>query len=170
MEEKNLVRKNFLILVLSIVIVIGVGGLYSYIIFNPPLEVGTLASTKNEKSVVVGVGNTGLRGLEIVNVTVNNNEEPLQTKVQVSNPLQGFILTDDYYSEESTKYKFTEIEKVNITTGTSPTSNFQNLDEGAASENDEAYGISVIYSEPINEVQIKYKYLGISFDEIAEFH
>lgn len=168
MEEKKLGRKIFFVLVLSIVI--AVCGLYAYIIFNPPLEVGTLASTKNEKSVVVGVGNTGLRGLEIVNVTVNNNEDPLQTKVQVSNPLQGFIITDDYYNEESIKYRFTEIEQVNIKTGTSPSSNFQNLDEGAASENDEAYGISVTFSEPINEVQITYKYLGISFDEIAVFH
>ncbi|KMM38458.1 hypothetical protein [Guptibacillus hwajinpoensis] len=161
-------RKNFLILVLSIII--AVCGLYAYLIFNPPLEVGTLASTKNEKSVVVGVGNTGLTGVEIVSVTVNNNEDPLQTKVQVSNPLQGFIITDDYYSEESTKYRFTEIEQVNIKTGTAPLSNFQNLDEGAASENDEAYGISVTFSEPINEVQITYKYLGISFEKIAVFH
>ena len=149
---------------------ISVGGLYASIIFNPPLEVGTLASTKSEKSVVVGIGNKGLRGLEIVSVTVNNNEHPLQTKVQVSNPLQGFIITDDYYSEESSKYRFTEIEQVNIKTGTSPSSNFRNLDKGDASEDDEAYGISVTFSEPINEVQIKYKYLGISFDEIAVFH
>ncbi len=149
---------------------IAVGGLYASIIFNPPLEVGTLASTKSEKSVVVGVGNKGLRGLEIVSVTVNNNEAPLQTKVQVSNPLQGFIITDDFYSEESTNYRFTEIEQVNIETGTSPSSNFQNLDKGSASEDDEAYGISVTFSEPINEVRIKYKYLGITFDEIAVFH
>jgi hypothetical protein len=158
----ELKKKIFgVVLLLAIII----GGVYVFLKFNPPLEIGTLASSEDKKSVVVGVGNKGFREVKILQVSVNNNESPLTSRLQVSNALQGFIITDDYNSEEAKKYGFTSIEEISIKTGTSPSSNFENLDGGTASKSDEIYGVSVIHNEEINKVHIRYNYLGITFND-----
>ncbi len=147
-----------------------IGGVYFFLKFNPPLEIGTLASSEDNKSVVVGIGNKGFREVKILDVSVNNNKKPLKTRLQVSNALQGFIITDDYNNEEAKKYGFTNIDEVAIKTGTSPSSNFEKLDGRAASEKDEIYGVSVIHKEEVNKVHIRYSYLGISFNDTVAFN
>ena len=141
-----------------------IGGFYFFIKINSPLEIGTLASTEDNNSVVVGVGNKGFREIKILDVTVNNGEKPMKTRLQVSNALQGFIITNDD-TDEKAKNGFTDIGKVAIKTGTSPSSNFEKLDNGTATKNDEIYGITVFHNEEVNKVHIKYKYLGILFNE-----
>ncbi len=153
-----------------LILVITIGGVYSFVKFNPPLETGTLASSKDNKSVVVGIGNKGFREIKILDVSVNNNDKPSKTKVQVSNALQGFIITDDYNNKESKEYGFMNIDDVTVKVGTSPSSIHKKLDDGAASEKDEIYGISVIHNEAINKVHIKYSYLGISFNDTVIFN
>ncbi|GED60655.1 hypothetical protein BFO01nite_47870 [Brevibacillus formosus] len=148
-----------------LLIAIFVGGFYFLIIGNPPLEIGTLASSKDHKSVVVGIGNKGFGEVQIMDVSVNNDEKPSKTKVQVSNALQGFIITDDYDNPGSKPYGFQNIEDIAIKAGTSPSAYFKKMDEGAATKNDEIYGLSLIHHEAINRVNIKYSYLGITFDE-----
>lgn len=148
-----------------LILAITIGGFYSFVKVNPPLGIGTLASSEDKKSVVVGIGNKGFREVKIVDVSVNNNEKPSKTKAQVSNALQGFIITDDYTNKESIKYGFKNIEDVTIKVGTFPSSYFKKLDDGTATKNDKIYGISVIHNEAINRVNIKYSYLGISFNE-----
>ena len=124
------------------------------------------ASSEDNKSVVVGVGNKGFRVIKILDVTVNNGDQPMKTRLQVSNALQGFVITNDDTDDKAKKNDFTDfIGKVAIKTGTSPSSNFEKLDNGTATKNDEIYGISVFHNEEVNKVHIKYKYLGISFNE-----
>lgn len=156
-------KKKIWIPVLFLAIIIG--GVYLFIKINSPLEIGTLASTEDNNSVVVGVGNKGFREIKILDVTVNNGEKPMKTRLQVSNALQGFIITNDDIDEKAKKFGFTDIGKVAIKTGTSPSSNFEKLDNGTATKNDEIYGITVFHNEEVNKVHIKYKYLGISFNE-----
>lgn len=91
-------------------------------------------------------------------------------KVQVSNTLQGFTLTNDDTTVEAEKYGFKDIDRVALRTGTSPSSNFEKLDNGTATKNDEIYGISVIHNEEVNRVHIKYKYLGILFNGTVIFN
>ena len=147
------------------ILVIIIGGAYFLLKFNPPLEIGTIASSEDNKSVVIGVGNNGFREVKILDVSVNNNEKPLETRLQASNALQGFILTDDYNSEEAKEYDFTNIYEVAIKTGTSPSSNYEKLDDGTASKDDEIYGISVIHNEEINNVYIEYSHFGMTFND-----
>ncbi|RLL48549.1 hypothetical protein D8M04_04170 [Oceanobacillus piezotolerans] len=141
-----------------------IGGGYFLLKFNPPLEIGTIASSDDNKSVVIGIGNNGFREVKILSVSINNNEKPLKTSLQVSNALQGFTITDDYNSEEAKKYGFTNIDEVVIKTGTSPSSNFEKLDDGTASKDDEIYGISVTHNEAINSINIEYSYFGMTFN------
>lgn len=138
-----------------LLLIIIIGGGYFFLKFNPPLEIGTLASSKDNKSVVVGVGNKGFREIKILDVSVNNNEKSLKTRIQVSNAIQGFIKTDD---DDTT-------DEIAIKTGTSPSSYFEKLDEGTASKDDEIYGVSVFHNEEVSKVHIRYSYLGISFNE-----
>ena len=60
------------------------------------MEIGTLASSGDSKSVVVGVGNKGFQNVKILDVVVNNNDIPVETKIQVSNALQGFVITSTF--------------------------------------------------------------------------
>lgn len=106
--------------------------------------------------------------MKIVEVVVNQHEKASDVKIQKSNALQGFIVTDDFRNVEAKEYVFTDMKQVSIKSGTSPSANFEKLDEGMASENDEIYGISVIHPNAIHTVHIKYKYFGMSFNETVE--
>lgn len=153
-----------------LLVAITIGGVYFFIKFDPPLEIGTLASSKDHKSVVVGIGNKGLGEVKIVDVSVNNNENPSKTKIQVSNALQGFIITNDYNHEEAKEFGFTNINDVVIRKETAPSTNDKKLDDGIATKDDEIYGISVFHSEEIHKIHIKYSYLGISFHDTVIFN
>lgn len=146
-----------------LIFVVIIGGVYFLLKINPPLEIGTLASNEDNKSVVVGIGNNGFRDVKILDVSVNNNEKPLETKLQVSNSLQGFVLTDDYKSEEAKAYGFTNIDEVAIKAGTS-------LDDETVSKDDEIYGVSIISNEEINNVNIEYSYFGMTFNDNVYFN
>lgn len=156
--------KSVLLLAITIV------GVIFFVKFNPPLEIGTLASNEDEKLVIVGVGNKGFSEIKIVDISVNNGEKPMETKIQVSNALQGFTLTNDDTNEETKKYHLTDIDKIALKTGTSPSSTFEKLDNGTATKHDEIYGISVFHNEEVNKVQIKYKYLGIPFTDTVVYN
>ncbi len=157
--------KRFLNLVLILAILIG--GIYLLVKLNPPLEIGTIATGDDNKSVVVGIGNKGFKELKILDVLVNNHDLPSKTKMQVSNALQGFIITNNFQDEEAKEYGFEDIEGVAIKRGSSPSSNLEKLDNGTASTSDVIYGISVLHNNEINRVHIRYSYLGITFEEIV---
>jgi len=160
--QKELKRKLFIsVSILTLIIVCT----FIFFRFNPPLEIGTFASSGDHKSVVVGVGNQGFQKVRIVEVLVNNNDIPVETKIQVGNALQGFVITDDYKNEEAEEYRFMNVNDVTIKAGTSPSSNFEKLDDGTATKKDEIYGVSVCHDKEIDLVMIKYSYFGIPFSE-----
>lgn len=146
-----------------VILVIIIFGVYFLLKFNPPLKIDTIASNEDNKSVVVGIDNNGFRDVKILDVSVNNNEKPIETKLQVSNSLQGFVLTDDFQSEEAKAYGFTNIEDVVIKAGTSK-------DDETVSKDDEIYGVSVIYNEEINNVYIEYSHFGMTFNDTVYFN
>ncbi|KAB2328657.1 hypothetical protein F7731_24680 [Cytobacillus depressus] len=146
-----------------LILVLIIGGAYLLLRFNPPLEIGTIASTEDKKSVVVGIGNNGFREVKILDVSVNNNETPLETKLQVSNSSQGFILTDNYKSEDAKKHGFTNIVEVAIKAGTLS-------DDETNSKDDEIYGVSVIHNKEINNIHIEYSYFGMTFNDTVYFN
>jgi len=146
-----------------VILVIIICGVYFLLKFNPPMEIDTIASNEDNKSVVVGIDNNGFRDVKILDVSVNNNEKPIETKLQVSNSLQGFVLTDDFQSEEAKAYGFTNIEDVVIKAGTSK-------DDETVSKDDEIYGVSVIYNEEINNVYIEYSHFGMTFNDTVYFN
>lgn len=164
---ENLRKKHW---VTVLILALTFGGVYSFVQFNPPLEIGTLGTAVDNKSVVIGIGNKGFGEVKILKVSINNNEKPSKTKVQVSNALQGFIITDDYNNNESKKYGFKNIEDVSIKADTSPATTYKKLDDGTASKKDTIYGVSVLHSEAINQIIIKYSYFGITINKTVLFN
>lgn len=102
-----------------VILGLAISAFYCFVKFNPPLDIGTIASSEGNKSVVVGIGNKGFSEVEILGVSVNNNEKASKKKVQVSDAIQGFIITDHDNNEEALKYGFKNIEDVTIKVDTS---------------------------------------------------
>lgn len=149
--------------IFSLFIVIILGGGFLFIKFTSPLDIGTIASTDDKQVALIGVGNNGFIPLKLTKVLINNQEVPDKVKLQVSNLLDGFVLTDDYSSDEAKDIQFNNIDDISLKAGTSPTKNFEKTDEGKASDSDVIYGINIIHSQAINKVHVTYKYFGISF-------
>lgn len=133
-----------------------------YIKLNQPLIEGTVATGNEKHIVVVGVGNKGFKGIKITDVIVNNNEKPQKLKVQVSNLLKGFILTDSF-DAVAVEYGIKNVDSVTIQSNTSPQVQFEKMDQGTATKKDVSYGITIVHDRPIENVIIKYRFLGLSF-------
>ncbi|MFP7486288.1 hypothetical protein SFC65_19180 [Priestia filamentosa] len=160
-------KKKVWISVLILVPLLIVIGSYSFVRYNPPVEVGTVASGTKNKSVVVGIRNNGFGKVEILNVTVNNKEKPLKERVQVND--KGFLITEDYDNKEDVKeYGFKKINEVIIETDTTFSERFKELSENSSDYKEDGYGISVLYKEPINKVEIEYRYFGVTFEETVD--
>ncbi|WP_026562718.1 hypothetical protein [Bacillus sp. J37] len=155
-------KKKILISVFILVVI--VIGIFSFVKFNPPLASGTIASSGDLTFVVISIGNKGFSHVEITDVLVNNNEEPQDKKIQLSNPLKGFIVADDF-DGEAREYGITNIKDVLIEPNTAPSTQLDKVNDGTATEDDKSYGLSVIHNKQINMVTINYRYLGLSFEK-----
>ncbi len=139
-------------------------GFFSFIKLNPPLVSGTIGSSGDKQFVVISIGNKGLSNIKINGVLINNNEVPFDIKIQLSNPLKGFIISDDFVGE-AREYGISDIKDVTIEPNTAPSTQLEKVNNGTATEDDKIYGLSIINTKEINEVIINYSYLGISFEK-----
>ncbi|MFD2706827.1 hypothetical protein [Salibacterium lacus] len=139
-------------------------GFFSFILFNPPLVKGSVGSLNNYHALVIAIGNKGFSDLHINDVSVNGNEEPSNVKVQVSNPLKGFIVKDTF-NQEAEEFNIHDVENVTIKTNTSPAEQREKVNNDTTSTDDKSYGMSVVHNKEIENVTITYNYLGISFDK-----
>lgn len=149
----------------SLFLVIILGGGFLFIKFTSPLEIGTISSTDENHTALIGVGNKGFSKIRITEVLINNNEVPDTLKLQVSNLKDGFDIANEYNSDEVKGISVKKIDEVLIDTGISPAANFEKSDQGTATKNDIIYGISITHSEVIQEVDLTYKYFGMSFEK-----
>jgi hypothetical protein len=155
-------RKAILFSVLMIALIIS--GFFSFTIWNPPLVSGAIGSSMDKQFVVISIGNKGFSSVRINSVLINNNDEPLDKKIQLSNPLKGFIIADDF-ENEARGYGITDIKDVLIEPKTAPSSQIEKMNNGTATEDDKSYGLSIITNTEINEVRIYYSYVGLSFEK-----
>lgn len=157
-----MIKKRIWIPLLCLVIITMT--LFTFTKLNPPLEIGTIASNGDASLVVIGVGNDGFQGIKIKEVLVNNDETPSMTKIQHSNPIQGFTVAEELL-QEAGEFNFNDLSDVTIPKDTSPATTFNKLDHGTASEEDVIYGVSAIHTEKIHRVQLKYTYFRIPFKQ-----
>ncbi|WP_339288304.1 hypothetical protein [Ureibacillus sp. FSL K6-0786] len=153
------------ILLVAFILVLLIGGFFIYIKVTPPLVTGTIFKGQDHHTVVIAIGNKGIGDLEITSVKVNNHADPNEIKIQVSNVLVGFAGTIDENSVAASHIQYFNIEDISIPKGTIPEELLKKFDEGSATEKDTIYGLTVNHHEDIHNVHIKYRYLGILFNE-----
>ncbi|MCK1999842.1 hypothetical protein MZM54_00410 [[Brevibacterium] frigoritolerans] len=158
-----MVKKKWFFILAAILVIVFIGSII-FTKLNPPLVSSTVATTSGNDAVVIGIGNKGFSKIRIKGLLVNNNEIPSYQKIQASNPLKGFALTDNF-DTEAKEYGLKNIEDVIIETDTSPTEQYEKMDKGTATKNDKIYGISIVHTEPIHVVHIKYSYFWLKFEE-----
>ncbi|MCA0972484.1 hypothetical protein LCM20_17955 [Halobacillus litoralis] len=147
-----------------LVIALVVAGGVTYLKFNPPLETGTVGTSKDGQGVLIVIGNRGFMDFLVRDVRINDNEQPDDEKIQLSNPLKGYLIANEF-DREAGRYNFNDIDEVTLQPGTSPQANLDKMNEETVTEEDVGYGLSVINGEKIERVTIHYRYLGIPFEE-----
>lgn len=151
-------KKQWIPIVTVFILIIGI---YAFFKLYPPLETGTIASNEDQTLYLIGVGNRGMGPIQLVNVSVNVEETPTETKVQICDAISGFTLSDDYTSGELNGCEVQSLKDVSINKGTSLAETYTKHDEGTITENDLIYGVTVKNELPIQTVTIEYKYFGL---------
>ncbi|MFA9556663.1 hypothetical protein ACERII_05100 [Evansella sp. AB-rgal1] len=153
-------KKSLIIVISAIILLVGT---YTFIKFNPPLSAYSSGYAMDRKVLLVEIGNKSPIGnLKIEEILVNNNDSPLQLKVQVSHHMQGFVISDNFDREVESEYTFEDLETTVIQPNTDPQKQINKVKDGTATEEDIIYALSFIHEESINQVTIKYRHLGIS--------
>ncbi|SIS64455.1 hypothetical protein [Salimicrobium flavidum] len=160
-------KKVFVILIIVIPIVFVGSFLYSR--FNPPLAVsGGYAYQEDKEVMIVDVGNKYPFGsIKITELLVNNQNQPSKAKMQVSTHSLGFIISDQFNSEEAAEYQFESIENVKLKPNTDPRGQLDKVNEGTISNEDLIYAVTLGHERSIEKVIIKYSYLGVPYEKIV---
>lgn len=153
------------LLLVAFIFVVLIGGVFIYIKLTPPLLIGTIAKSEDQQTVIIGLGNKGFSALQVEDVKVNNHTSPDDTKIQVSNALAGFVLTDDENNASEKNIEYKNVDEVTIEKGTIPKEIFAKQDEGTATAEDPIYGLTVKHYEEIHNVHIIYRYFGIQLSK-----
>ncbi|MFX3632859.1 MAG: hypothetical protein ACE3L7_05385 [Candidatus Pristimantibacillus sp.] len=133
------------------------------------MDIGYSGSSSEKQVILMGVGNKSrLADIRVEDVFVNNNSLPSNVKIQVSNPLKGFIISSNFEGEEEKKYNFQDLKSVSIQTKTERQKQFDKLSNGTATEKDTIYAISIGHHETIQKVRIKYRFLGLTFNKVIQ--
>lgn len=157
------------IILVAVILIVVFGGVYAYLKSNPPLETGTLGTSSDRHHVTLEIGNKNIVGdIHIEDVLINSNVRSDEVKIQVSNPLKGFIIadvSDGVDGPEESEYTFKSIQDVSIASDTGPESQLDKVYGGTATEKDKSYAITVSHDNAVVNLTIIYRYLGITYEE-----
>ncbi|UTE78397.1 hypothetical protein [Rossellomorea sp. KS-H15a] len=157
-------KNRWWLIVLS-VMVAAVGGGYMWLRVHPPMEVGVVAQNAAGTSVLVEVTNHGWKDAKVTGVTVNGDEAPDEVKMEVSNLLRGYAITDGPREELPEEISFENIGDVRIKAGPTNAEQMDRLDDGTATKEDRIYAVNVFHDEKVRQVQIEYQSLGMTYRE-----
>ncbi|MCC5803573.1 hypothetical protein [Rossellomorea vietnamensis] len=157
-------KNRWWLIVLS-VMVAAVGGGYMWLRVHPPMEVGVVAQNAAGTSVLVEVTNHGWKDAKVTGVTVNGDEAPDEVKMQVSNLLRGYAITDGPRDELPEEISFENMGDVRIKAGPTNEEQMDRLDDGTATKEDRIYAVNVFHDEKVRHVQIEYQSLGMTYRE-----
>ncbi|WP_313802390.1 hypothetical protein [Cytobacillus sp.] len=158
-----------MIVVCSSLIVLLFAGSFSYLQISPPLVAIPSAYETGKKVLLIEVGNKNPFGkIKIQDVLVNNYDPPSKVKVQVSNHTKGFIISDHFNSDESRKYTFKDLKSVKLEPNTDPKEQLKKMNDGTITDDDLIYAITIGHQNRIENVLVKYQYLGVSFEKVVK--
>lgn len=159
---------KILLSILIVVIVTFVSG-FVYLKNNPPLDAVFTGSSSEKGIILVEVGNkSSLAEIWVEEVLVNNSSRPLKVKIQESDPLKGFIISSNFEGEEEKQYNFKDLKSVSIHTNTARQKQLDKFRDRTASEKDIIYAITISHEESIQQVIIKYRFLGLTYTKVIQ--
>ncbi|MEI2665741.1 hypothetical protein [Rossellomorea sp. LJF3] len=160
--------KKRLWMIVLFLMVAAIGGGYMWLRFHPPMEVGVVAQNAGGTSVLVEVTNHGWKDAKVTGVTVNGDEAPDEVKMQVSNLLRGYAITDGPRDELPEEISFENMGDVRIKAGLTNAEQMDRLDDGTATKEDRIYAVNVFHDEKVMQVQIEYQSLGMTYRETVD--
>ena len=149
-------------IIVGLIIVVCIG-IIAWLRLNPPLEKGTLGSNSESTSVVIELGNKGLRDIQVTEVFVNHGEIPSKVKMQINHPDKGFIVVDNLSSSEAAAFNFFNLMDAKIKKGTIIGEIYEKQDKKQVEEDDRIYGLTILNEQPIYKVEVHYRYLGMPY-------
>ncbi|WP_047986125.1 DUF2268 domain-containing protein [Ornithinibacillus californiensis] len=145
-------NKKFIVLAIILIILIGY---YLFLRLNPPLHSSGMSyNSYDPYTIVIELENDGFGGIKIQDVLVNNLE-PKSTEIGISHSNQ--MVTISEVREASEGVSFHDIQEITIkkppqTVGDEDFDTIQH------------YALAVYHNQEIQNVKLKYKYLGIPFE------
>jgi len=153
---KKIIVSRLLLIILVVIYII-------LIKQKTPIEVGMIVPNDNKKGVAIEIGNKGVNNIHLKKIVINTDEDPIKTNIQIRNGLQEFDTSDLFDFE---KAKNVKIQSMEIKPNTSPKNLKMKINNGAASAKEKVYDLSVLNNKKINRITIKYRYLGVSFEQV----
>lgn len=134
---------------------------YTYLLFNPPLDVGALSHGADNDMYLIEVGNKGFFKLKPTEVLINNKKpEKVLMQVIPNNDDEAFYITFDIENET----RFKALNEADLPAGSGIQERLNSKDKDTLS-----YGITMLSREELNSVTIKYRYAGILFKETINY-
>jgi len=162
------VNKKVTIFIGSIVVLLI--GTFLYMKMNPPLDIrgisanaeqaGNRSSDEGNSFVIVAnPENNGLANIRIKDILINSNEKPNRVELGVGRSNHMVMVIHALGNIDEGDISFHEIDEYPI----KPLSTLQS--EEMDSNTIKRYGIAVSHDEKINNLVVKYRYLGIPLEK-----
>lgn len=132
--------------------------LYLLFLRPTPIKVGGFTSFTGENTVIFELINKEFADVELLDVQVNDGRKPAKAELGISYSLH---LVGGSSLDEDPDIEFVDIRKMPIQPELMPDEKRAALDRGSRVPLN--YGIRLYNDEPINQIEMKYKYWGISF-------
>lgn len=152
-----MMSKKKIPLISSIIIIIIVLVLIIILVNQRPLKVNGYTEEDNGRTLILEVINKGISNVELIDVFVNDNKNPVKVELGVS--YTGHLVAGSGLDEDP-NIRFLELNKVKISPDLSPEEK-----ELAIKIKDSPihFGIRIYEIDPIEEVIVKYKYFGLTY-------
>lgn len=132
--------------------------LYLLFLRPTPIKVGGFTSFTDENTIIFEVINEGFVDVELLDVRVNNGMKPAKAKLGVSYSLH---LVGGGGLDEDPDIEFVDIREVPLKPELSPDEKRAALNQGSRIPLN--YGVRLYNDEPITQIEVKYRYGGITF-------
>lgn len=132
--------------------------LYLLFLRPTPIKVGGFTSFADENTIIFEAINEGFADVELLDVRVNNGMKPAKAELGVSYSLH---LVGGGGIDEDPDIKFVDIREMPLRPELLPDEKRAALNQGSRIPLN--YGVRLYNDEPITQIEVKYRYWGITF-------
>ncbi|PRO64528.1 hypothetical protein [Alkalicoccus urumqiensis] len=158
-------RRFWIVTAVLAALVLAGSSIYIYLQIYPPLAVASTYSSGDRDDVVMEIGNSGIRTIELETVEVNGTA-PEEAHLQRIDPAEEQLALIG--SATDADGEFLSLQGAVLETDTSPRSVRRRVENGSSSGAESLYGLGLAMDEAIETVWIRYRYFGIPLEQTIE--